>query len=115
MGNHRQQMNDKDRLEWDIMQYNKRKEAQRGHNYKYLTDDLWNKLISDGYTETTFSNGEKTTFSESTAVGAVQEFKRKFYYARIICVANKLRIKQYSVWYKKGVLLQTLNLNSKKS
>lgn len=97
---HRQQMTDKQRIDWDIMQYNAKKEALRGHNYQYLTSELHKKLELLGYKIMVMQNGNTSTHSESTAIGIVQEFRRKFYYARIVCHANKLRIKEYCVFFK---------------
>lgn len=97
---HRQQMTAKERLKWDIDNYNKRKEANRGHNFQYLTDELYKDFESKGYKQCRFMNGNDTTFAESTAVGAAIEFRNKGYYARVVCTANKLRIREYAVFYK---------------
>ncbi len=97
---HRQQMTDKQRLEWDSMQYKARKEAAKGHNYQYLTNELHSKLEALGYKMLVMQNGNTSTHSESTAIGIVHEFRRKFYYARIVCHSNKLRIKEYCVFFK---------------
>lgn len=98
---HRQQMNDSDRLKWDIESYERRKVANKGHNYSYLSDDLHNELIDKGYKRHTFINGTVETYSENAAIGDVLEFRRSGYYARIVCVSNKLRIKCFSIYYKK--------------
>lgn len=97
---HRQQMNRRRLAEWDLMQYEKSKAARRGHNFSYLTDDAYAKLIDDGYEEFTFPNKRKSTHAESQAVAHVIELRANGYYARIFCLSNKLRIKEYCIWYK---------------
>ena len=46
---HRQRMTPAKRLEWDIRQYKARLEANRGHNYAYMTRELEEHLARLGY------------------------------------------------------------------
>jgi hypothetical protein len=98
---HRQQMTDKERLDWDIAQYNARKEANRGHSYAYMDNALYHELESKGYKEYIFDNGDRVNQSEYMAKKVVDELRADGNYARIICVQNKVRTRQYSIYYKK--------------
>lgn len=98
---HRQQMTDKERMNWDIMQYNANKAARRGSNYAYMSDEVYHDLQDKGYVEHIFDKGETMTISEYAAKKAVDELRANGHYARIICQANKLLIRHYSVYYKK--------------
>jgi len=104
---HRQQMNSKQLLEWDSMQYKARLEAQRGHNYQYYTESLSKQLFLKGYNWYKFSDdGIKNSFaitSESKAKEIVKKLKSENHYARIIVgySQNTQRIKMYSIVYRK--------------
>jgi myosin-crossreactive antigen len=88
---HRQKMTDKQRLDWDMMQYRARLEARRGHNYPYWED---NKYAN-------WQIGE-TTKSELVAKELLAETKRKYHSAKIICgyVQTIQRVKHYTIIYK---------------
>lgn len=96
----RQTMSYNNRIKFMIDNYRKTKAANRGHNFSYLTDKLYLDLLSKGYNQCKFDNGKDSTFAESTAVGASIEFRNKGYYARVVCISNKIRIKEYAVFYK---------------
>lgn len=96
---HRQQMTDKQRLKWDVMQYKARLSAKRGHNYPYLTDELYKDLERKGYKIATFHNCEETT-SESIAIDLRNTYRNAGYQSKIVCISNDLRIKTYRVYYK---------------
>lgn len=98
---HRQKMTRKQRNAWDAMQYKARLHANRGHNYTYLTDDIYKDLERKGYKILRGIDIPETIHSESTAISYVREFRHKGYYARVFCIANRLRIKEYCVFYKK--------------
>lgn len=96
---HRQQMTDKQRREWDNIQYQARLNANRGHNYQYLTDELQAELEAKGY-KRHYPLGN-TTLTENIANSLTKGFRDTGHYARIVCVPNRLRIKTYIVYYKK--------------
>jgi hypothetical protein len=111
---HRQQMTDKERLNWDSMQYQKRLDSKKGSNYQY-----WNiiheKLLESGYelfqfVETPTSQwGKKfkkfSTSSEQHAKKSLIELRKKNNYARIVCGYEKIRqrVKMYSVIFKSKI------------
>lgn len=103
---HRQDMTDKQCGVWDQMQYNARKEANKGHNYQYWTEGLEYKLEAKGYKwykfdTPSFSEFEATS-SEQIAIDKVKELRENGYYARIVCgmIPMAQRIKMYSITYK---------------
>lgn len=67
-------------------------ESRRGHNYAYLTDEIYKDLQAKGYKE------ELETYSEVTAQDKVLELRKTGHFARIICEANRLRIRKYIVY-----------------
>lgn len=70
-------------------------ESRRGHNFQYLTDELYRELGDKGYKE------ELETHSELAAKEKVLLLRNSGHFARIICEANRLRIKKYIVYAKK--------------
>jgi hypothetical protein len=96
---HRQQMTPKQRVEWDARNYRLRKEANRGHNYAYLTNDLYDHLELMGYEIYPYKNS-RDIGSELAAIEIRNKLKEEGNYARIVCVANKLRIKTYQVYFR---------------
>lgn len=99
---HRQQMTPKQRLEWDTRNYKLRLEAKRGHNHSYMTDELYSQLENKGYKVWKFEIQYPT---ESQVNEKRDEFRKKGYYARIICSATRLRIRQYELYYKGRVII----------
>lgn len=98
--------------EWKLFQYNAAKEAKRGHNYAYYSDELGEKLKVSGYQWHEFTrncnmDGTKVvndyTSSEIAAKEVVEQYRKDGYYARIICGKEMVvqRIKYFSVAYKK--------------
>ena len=84
-------------------QYERMKEANRGHNYSYLTDEIDKDLERKGYERYIFKNGLQgdETMLEGQAQDAVKKLRSEGNYARIFCVSNSLRIKTFTVYYKK--------------
>lgn len=72
-------------------------EANRGHNYQYYTDELGNYLDQKGYME--YRENERE-FSEHKAKEIVSTLRSTGHFARIICFGNKLRIKEFHIYYK---------------
>ena len=97
---HRAKMTSNDRIQWDIAQYQAQRVAKRGHNYKYLTDDLGKELSEKGYTQHAFTDGRHTTMMEHIARGVVDDLRGAGYYARIICISNRLRVREYAIFSK---------------
>ena len=67
-------------------------ESRRGHNFQYLTDELYRELEAKGYKE------QLETDSEVSAKDKVSELRKTGHFARIICEANRLRIRKYIVY-----------------
>jgi len=104
---HRQQMNDRQRLNWDSMQYKAKLEVNRGHNYQYWNDSMSSLIDEDGWNfypfyRNTFGVQEESSESEYLAIEAVNKLRSEGNYARIICGydRNIQRIKMFSVIYK---------------
>lgn len=109
---HRQDMTPRQRLEWDVSNYKKRLEANRGSNYQYWNQS-YNLLLDKGYDlydfrlnrfHTSRNNCEAfSTSSEEIAKEVIIKLRQLGYYARIICGydQNIQRIKMYSIIYKK--------------
>jgi len=93
---HRQKMTRRQRIEWDGMQYRAQIEAKRGNNFPYLTDELGHKLRRLGYVKFELSDPHYL----GTAKSAVNDLREAGNYARIVCIANRLRIKTYAVYYR---------------
>lgn len=103
--NHRQQMNSRQRAEWDSRSYKRMLEEKRGHNHSYMTDKLWNDLHDKGYKRHVFKGSQQETMSELEAIEARDNYRKQGNFARIISTANKLRIRDYEVWYKLNPIL----------
>ncbi len=88
-------------LEWKIFQYKQQLKAKRGHNYSYLTDELYQDLIKKGYNLHVFNDGNSTTMLECEAKDVVDDYRKKGFYARIICETSMIRCKFFGVWHKK--------------
>jgi len=103
---HRQDMTSEQRLQWDIENYRKRLEANKGSNYQYWNDNH-QKLLENGWELFEFRDidqrTEHSTRYETKAKEAVDKLRSKGNYSRIVCGydKNKLRIKTYSVIFKK--------------
>lgn len=97
---HRQLMTREQQIKWDSDNYKKRKEANRGHNFAYLTDELYRYLELKGYSQVETDNYNNTFFSEYIAKNKVAELRGLGNYARILCIPNRLRIRDYAVFYK---------------
>jgi hypothetical protein len=100
---HRQQMTDKQRLEWDINSYKKKLEANKGHNYQYWSEKLEKELTEKGYEWYNFDNNKQATASELKAQEIVEQLRNDGCYARIIAgyEQNVQRTKMFSITYKK--------------
>jgi hypothetical protein len=108
---HRKQMTDKERLKFDLENYAKRLEANKGSNYEYWNDKT-EQLLLNGYSLYQFTENssiqwgvrikQESTSSINMAKKAVEELKATSNYARIVCGynKNKQRIKMFSVIYK---------------
>ena len=100
---HLQEMNDKQRSEFQSYQYKRMLEERRGHNYKYHSDELEESLKEKGYEWYDFGSGLEQTNFEDEAIEAVENLRETGHYARIICERMKVvqRVKYYSVAYKR--------------
>lgn len=101
--NHRQKMTDKQRLEFDLLAYKRKKEAQKGFNFQYYSEELEKDLKNKGYKWYVFSPFMTETKSVLFAKEEVEKLRNSGYYARIICGRTKTpqREKHYSIAYKK--------------
>jgi len=99
---YRQTMTRKQQVEWDSMQYNAKKEANKGHNYPYWNEWDDNVLMAKGYTWFTFDNFTDSTQSEYAAIEIVKNLRENGNYARIICGMNQnvQRVKMFSIVFK---------------
>lgn len=99
---HRQKMTDKQRSEWDAMQYENRKQANKGLIFKYLTDEMDEYLEKHKYVQHIFSCGidRNETHSSKVAKEIVENYRINNCYARIICIPNRSSIREYAVFYK---------------
>jgi hypothetical protein len=98
---HLQKMSPRKRTEFIAMQYKRMLEERRGHNFTYLTQAVHEELERKGYEQLMGPLVPAEIHSESTALGWVYELRRNGHYARVFCIANRLRIKQYTVFFKK--------------
>lgn len=100
--NHRQKMTEKQRIEFDLMQYKNRKESMKGHNYEYWNEKHSILIYKKGWRIYNEFNGITSTTSELIAKEAVNKLRDNGFYARIICGYEKCvqRIKHYSIIYK---------------
>lgn len=92
---HRQKINDKQRLDWDVMQYKARQQARRGHNYPY-----WN--------ESKHNNWDifNTTTSEDEVIKWKKELLISYPKVKIVCGYKQTvqRIKHFTVIYKETLI-----------
>jgi hypothetical protein len=88
---HRQKMTDKQRLDWDVMQYKARRDAMRGHHYPYWDDEKYKDWEI-----------AKTTVSEYYALKLRDEMKLIHKKVKIVCGYEKTvqRVKHYTIIYK---------------
>ena len=99
---YKQNMTDKKRSELNAYQYTRMLEERRVHIYPYLTSEYHEKLEKLGYNFHLFKDSYKSmvTSSEDVAQEIKKEYIESNHYAKIVCVTNKIRIKEYSVWFK---------------
>lgn len=106
---HRQKMNDKQRLVFDVNSYKAKLKANKGHNYQYYSDDFGVKwVLEKKYKLYDFKVEGKDFFdrwatqSESLAVGIALCLRQEGNYARVIVGYSKnvQKIKMFSVIYK---------------
>lgn len=100
---HRQQMTDKQRLQWDIQSYKAKLEANKGHNYQYWSENIEKELTNKGYSWFEFDKCEYAIPSELKAKEIVEQLRKDGYYARIIAgyEQNIQHTKMFSITYKK--------------
>ncbi len=102
---HRQLMTDKQRNEWDAMQYRARLEARRGSQRNYLSEEKRDQLISNGYKYYIFENGKKETNFAFHAKDMVMKLRESGHYARVV-VDSSPNIKgtqTYCILYKQRI------------
>lgn len=107
---HRQDMTREQRLKWDVDNYKKRLEANKGSNYEYWSDKH-EELLKNGWKlfylidESARLSGYSTP-SEDHAKELVASLRRERNYARIVCGydKNRLRIKMYSIIFKNKIV-----------
>lgn len=100
---HLQKMNNKQYYSFIALQYNRRKEAQRGHSFQYYSEKLQAKITKLGYEFYMKEYKVFVTRSELYAKEIVDKFRKDGYFSRIICgyEQNQQRIKMFSIIYKK--------------
>ena len=107
---HRQDMTPEQRLKWDIENYKRKLEANKGSNYEYWSDKH-EELLKNGWdlSKMTYKNRntnatyeEYATSSELMAKEEVEKLRNDGNYARIVCgyEKNRQRVKMYSVIFK---------------
>ncbi len=95
--------------EWGAYQYERAKEANRGHNYRYWNDKWWKEMQDKGWKivkfEDNWDNLIDYTPSEIQAKNVLNMYRNDRYYARIIAGYHqvKQRIKYYTVICKEKV------------
>lgn len=104
---HLQDMTHRQRMDFISMQYQRKLDANRGHNYQYYTEELEKKWIAQGYAWYMFENKRSmqksdSIESEEVAQNAVKYLRSHGYNARIICGydQNVQHIKMFSIIYK---------------
>lgn len=107
---HRQIMTPKQRLDWDLENYKRKLQANKGSNYEYWSEkheellkngwDLKKMTYKNRNTNTTYE--EYATSSEFMAKEEVEKLRNEGCYARIVCgyEKNKQRVKMYSIIFK---------------
>jgi hypothetical protein len=88
--------------EWRAYQYERAKEENRGHNYRYWNDEWWKEMESKGWQKYQFRDKQFYTKSEYSAKGVVSSFHDEGCFARIVCgyYKTKQREKFFTVIYK---------------
>ncbi|KKQ95337.1 MAG: hypothetical protein UT21_C0006G0009 [Candidatus Woesebacteria bacterium GW2011_GWA1_39_11b] len=97
---HRQKMTPSQLLAFDCENYEMAKNSRRGHNHAYMTEELYARLMKENYTQYIFDGGRRAIGWEHKAVEIRNEFRKNGFFAKIISCANRLRIRDYEVWYK---------------
>lgn len=82
-------------------QYRRMNEERRGWNFQYYTDKLDAELERKGYEMHVFENGDRDTMNILGAKEIVSEYRKNGYFARIVCMPNRLRIKYAAIYFKK--------------
>lgn len=97
---HRQQMTPAQRSAFDSMSYKRMLEERKGHNHSYMTDKLYSQLEKQGYIAY-----ESKSMGEGEAIEVRDKLRKEGNFARIISSANRLRIRDYEVYYKGRMIL----------
>lgn len=108
---HKQDMTSEQRLKWDLKNYKRRLEANKGSNYEYWSEKHEN-LLENGWdlfliTERSTRQWGRifkrnSTSSEEHAKKYVKKLREDGNYARIVCGYDKniQKIKMFSIIYK---------------
>ena len=102
---HRQDMTPEQRLKWDIENYKKKLQANKGSNYEYW-NNKHNSMLENGWKLLNFRNIDQCfqmhTMYEYHAKKFVEDLRNNGNYARIVCGyhKNRQRIKMFSIIYK---------------
>jgi len=92
--------------EWGWYQYERAKEVNRGHNYRYWNDKWWDKEMAPKGWEvamlSTKTSSMYCTESETLAQKKVEQLRKEGNYARIVAgmCQNRQRMKMFTVIYK---------------
>lgn len=71
-----------------------------GHRQQ-MTDEIGRDLKNKGYDQYWIPLGHRnSTTSESEAKLIVESFRKDGFFARIFCVTNKVRLREYVIYYK---------------
>lgn len=92
-------------IEWRIHQYERMKEENRGHNYRYWNEKWWKEQEAKGWkiVPIPVDKGKFDYWTyEEHAKEIVDTFRKTGYYSRIICGYHKTKQRQkfYTVIYK---------------
>lgn len=88
---------------WGAYQYERAKEANIGHNYRYWNDKWWKEMENKGWEIYRFNKDEDFTSVEAYAKQEVQKLRQTGNYSRIVCGYHQTRQHQkfFTVIYKK--------------
>lgn len=91
---------------WGAYQYERAKEANRGHNYRYYNEEWWVDMSNVGWEMELMDVTERHeywTASEYAAQERVKQLRALGNYSRIICGYHQTKQHQkfYTVIYKK--------------
>ena len=108
---HRQQMNNKEKLDWDSIQYKSSLFSKKGNNFEYWNDENHYKMLDNGWSLFEFEKTGKgqnviqkklVTSSITNAKKEVLKLRESGNFARIVLgyEKNAQRVKMFSIIFK---------------